>query len=115
MWKSCHYRWVSASFGSKVSLSDGADLWNKSVSACVWWSCTLPPCVFGQDVVGCYPVFVLVYVSWVFLSLRNTFYFFQEVPSGSGAVCDDASPSAQSIRGASTSSIFSRLVGLPGA
>ena len=36
------------------------------------------------------------------------------MPSGSGAVRDDA-VSSPSIRGASTSSIFSRLVGLPGA
>ena len=33
---SCHYRWVSGSFGSKISFSDGVALWDESVSACVW-------------------------------------------------------------------------------
>ena len=49
--------------------------------------------------------------------VEEYFFFLREVPSGSGAVRDDAvsSLSAQSILGASTSSIFSRLVGLPGA
>ena len=47
------FTWASVSFGSKGCISVVVALWDESVSACVWYSCTLPPCVFGQDVVGC--------------------------------------------------------------
>ena len=36
VWRRCRYRGGSASFGSKVSLSDGVGLWDESVPACVW-------------------------------------------------------------------------------
>ena len=76
MWRSCRYHWVSASFGSTVSLSEGVSLWDESVSYCVWLSCTFPSCVLGQDVVSVCPVFVLVCACWVFPLGEEYLFFF---------------------------------------